>query len=120
MSTVVVHQAWFELLAFWRSARGRCFTLALPVKLSAIVLAAIVGAGSFASLGYALASLIRSSLLRVAAVFPVRPLAQALYAPLDPAATGAAVVGSNLRVVARWRVAGLVIATLHFSWAPRS
>jgi hypothetical protein len=66
MSTVVVHQAWFELLAFWRSARGRCFTLALaalalPVKLSAIVLAAIVGAGSFASLGYALASLIRSS-----------------------------------------------------------
>jgi ABC-2 type transport system permease protein len=255
MSTVVAHQARYELLAFWRSPQGRFFTLALPivflvlftsvfgdgrievdgrdvrqatyyvghlaalgvvsaaftslvisvtieresgilkrrratpvsvtgliagrvvsaaviaiaaiacllvvartaydvepelVQLPAVVLATVVGAASFACLGYALASFIRSAdaanpvvqgillplyfisgvfvpsdeipsgLLSVADVFPVRPLAQALYAPFDPATTGTAIAGGDLLVVALWGLAGLVIATLHFSWAPRS
>jgi ABC-2 type transport system permease protein len=120
-----------------------------PVKLPAVVLATVVGAASFACLGYAVASFIRSAdaanpvtqcillplyfisgvfvpsdeipsgLLSVADVLPVRPLAQALYAPFDPATTGAAIAGGDLLVVALWGVAGIVIATLHFSWAPR-
>jgi ABC-2 type transport system permease protein len=120
-----------------------------PVKLPAVVLATVVGAASFACLGYAVASFIRSvdaakaavhgillplylisgvfvpsdeipsGLLSVADVFPVRPLTQALYAPFDPAAPGAAIAAGDLLVVALWGLVGIVIATLHFSWAPR-
>jgi ABC-2 type transport system permease protein len=118
--------------------------------LPAVLLATVVGAAAFACLGYALASFIRSAdaanpvvqgillplylisgvfvpsdqipsgLLTVADVFPVRHLAQALYAPFDSAGAGSAIAVGNLLVVALWGLAGLVIAARHFSWAPRS
>jgi ABC-2 type transport system ATP-binding protein len=118
--------------------------------LPAILLATMVGAAAFACLGYALASFICSAhaaspvaqaillpmylisgvlvpsdelpspVLSVADAFPVRHLAQALSTPLDPATSGEAIEGADLLVVAIWGLAGLVVATRHFSWAPRS
>jgi len=118
--------------------------------LPALLLATAVGAVSFACLGYALASFVHtagaatpvvlgvllplylisgvlvpadqlpSSLLIVADAFPVRHLAQALCAPLEPATTGSGVEGVDLLVVAAWGLAGCVVAARHFSWDPRS
>jgi ABC-2 type transport system permease protein len=120
------------------------------VDLPALLLATAVGAVAFACLGYALASFVRSpsaatpvvlgvllplylisgvlvpsdqlpaGLLIVADAFPVRHLAQALCAPLDPATTGSGVEAVDLLVVGAWGLAGLVVAARHFSWDPRS
>jgi ABC-2 type transport system permease protein len=119
------------------------------VDLPALVLATAVGAVSFACLGYALASFVPSAgaatpvvlgvllplylisgvvvpsdqlpsgLLTVADAFPVRHLAEALCAPLDPGTTGSAINGVDLLVVAAWGLAGSVVAARHFSWDPR-
>jgi ABC-2 type transport system permease protein len=120
-----------------------------PARLPAVLLATVAGAAAFACLGYALASFIRSpdsanavvqcillplyvisgvlvpsdelpsGLLRVADLFPVRHLALALYAPLAPTATGSAIQGIDLLVIALWGLAGFVVARRHFAWAPR-
>jgi len=118
--------------------------------LPALVLATAIGTVSFACLGYAVASFVRSAraaipvvlgllvplylisgvlvpadelpsrVLAVADAFPVRHLAQALCAPLEPATTGSGVEGLDLLVVAAWGLAGFVVAARHFSWDPRS
>jgi len=120
------------------------------IDVPALLLATAVGAVSFACLGYALASFVRSanaatpvvlgvlfplylisgvlvpsdqlpsSLLTVADGFPVRHLAQALCAPFDPATTGSGIESVDLLVVAAWGLAGLVVAARCFSWDPRS
>ena len=58
--------------------------------------------------------------LDVAGVLPVRPLAVALQAAFVPATNhGARFAVVPLLVVLAWGVAGLVIAVMRFSWAPR-
>jgi ABC-2 type transport system permease protein len=134
------------LLAAWIVYGVRPHITDLP----ALLLATVVGAVAFACLGYALASFIPSAeaatpvvqaivlplyfisgvfvpaqdiptrLLNVADAFPVRHLAQALYAPLHPATTGSGIEAGDLLVVVLWGLAGVVVAARHFSWAPRS
>jgi ABC-2 type transport system permease protein len=58
--------------------------------------------------------------LDVAGVLPVRPLAVALQAAFVPATNGGARFAVvPVLVVLAWGVAGLIIAVLRFSWAPR-
>jgi len=58
--------------------------------------------------------------LDVAGVLPVRPLAVALQAAFVPATNhGARFAVVPVLVVLAWGVAGLVIAVMRFSWAPR-
>jgi ABC-2 type transport system permease protein len=118
--------------------------------LPAVALATVVGATAFACLGFALTSFIGSAdgaspvvqgvllplyfisgvfvpsdqipagLLGVADALPVRHLAQALYAPLHPGATGSGIAAGDLLIVALWGAVGLLVATRNFSWSPRS
>jgi ABC-2 type transport system permease protein len=118
-------------------------------KLPAVALGVIVGSGSFCCLGYALVSFIRSEdgalpvtlgvvlplyfisgvfiewaevphLLRnIAEAFPIRHLGAALLLPFDSNASGAAVAGRDLLVVAVWGLGGLALALWRFSWEPR-
>lgn len=55
----------------------------------------------------------------VAAVFPVRPLAAAMLLAFDRHASGAAIAGRDLLIVAAWGAAGLALALRRFSWEPR-
>jgi ABC-2 type transport system permease protein len=58
--------------------------------------------------------------LDVAGVLPVRPLAVALQAAFVPATNGGARFAMvPVLVVLAWGAAGLIIAVLRFSWAPR-
>jgi ABC-2 type transport system permease protein len=58
--------------------------------------------------------------LDVAGVLPVRPLAVALQAAFVPATNhGMRFAVVPILVVLAWGVAGLVIAVMRFSWAPR-
>jgi ABC-2 type transport system permease protein len=117
--------------------------------LVALALSTVVGAAAFCCLGFALTSVIGSAeaanpvvqamllplyfisgvfvpreqipqgLQHIADAFPVSHLADALYAPLDPATTGFGVDWVALLIVAAWGLAGLVVAVRRFSWGPR-
>ncbi|HZU74169.1 MAG TPA: ABC transporter permease [Acidimicrobiales bacterium] len=112
-----------------------------------LLLAMVVGTLSFGALGFALSGLIRSAetsqavvqavtlplffisgvfvpwglippwLRQVAAIFPVRHLAQAVLAAV---AGNGVVRGADLLVVGAWGAAGLVVAARRFAWSPRS
>jgi ABC-2 type transport system permease protein len=114
----------------------------------AVALTAIVGAGTFCVLAYALSTQIRSAdaaqpmvqalilplyfisgvfvpsvnlpgwLHRVAELFPVEHLADGLHRAYRPGAAG--VPWSDLAVLAAWAAAGLVVALRRFSWSPIS
>ena len=114
----------------------------------ALVVTIVVGAVSFCSLGYALASVIHDQdaaqpvtqavmlplyfisgvfvaistlptwLVDVADVFPVRHLAAALLTAYNPHTRGAGFAGSDLLILAAWDTAGLLIALRRFSWLP--
>jgi ABC-2 type transport system permease protein len=60
-----------------------------------------------------------SLLGRIADVFPVRHLIQAMVAVFDPAVRGTGIVASDLAVLVAWGVAGLVVALVRFRWEPR-
>ena len=111
--------------------------------------AAILGALSFCSVGYAVATFIGAAELAqpivqatllplyfisgvfvpanqipswlgsIANVFPVRHLSNALITAYDPATTGAGFSGSDLAILAAWAVGGLFVALLRFSWTPK-
>jgi ABC-2 type transport system permease protein len=115
----------------------------------ALAVTIVVGAVSFCCLGYAVASIIRDQdaaqpitqavllplyfisgvfvataqlprwLVDVAAVFPVRHLADALLVAYNPHTSGAGFAGFDLLIVAIWGVAGLLVALRRFSWLPR-
>ncbi len=117
--------------------------------LPALALTVLVGAIAFASLGYALASLIRTPaaaqpvvslvflpfllvsgvlvpadhlpdrLQTVARIFPVEHLADALRFALDPAVTGSHLAVGDLAVLASWAVGAFVLAYRRFAWLPR-
>jgi len=114
-----------------------------------VAVAAILGALTFCSVGYAVATFIRFAdaaqpivqitllplyfisgvfvpqnqipnwLGNVASVFPVRHLSSALITAYDPTTTGAGFSGGDLAVLAAWAAGGLVVALWRFSWSPR-
>ena len=116
--------------------------------LPAALVVGLAGAGSFAVLGFAVASLIGSAdaaqpmvqavtlplyfisgvfvpnlslpswLQTVGQLFPVEHLAAALHTALDPAASGLPIAWGDLGVLAVWATVGLIIAIRRFSWVP--
>jgi ABC-2 type transport system permease protein len=117
---------------------------------AALVVTVLVGAASFAALGFALTTVIRGAdsaqpiiaaitlplylisgiflattllphwLLNVASVFPVRPFQQALLAAYNPYSVGTGFAGHDLLVMAAWGIAGLLVAIRRFRWTPQS
>ena len=118
--------------------------------IAALVVTVLVGAASFAALGFALTTVIRGAdsaqpivaaitlplylisgiflattllpgwLLNVASVFPGRPFQQALLAAYNPYSAGTGFAGHDLLVMAAWGTAGLLVATRRFRWTPQS
>jgi ABC-2 type transport system permease protein len=118
-----------------------------PDRLDRLVLGLIVGAASSASLGLAVTRLVPDAasapavvnasvlplllvsdvlvpldagpLAAIAAVFPVRHLADVIASAYDPAAETAAPWPVGLLVVGAWGALGLLAALRWFSWRPR-
>ena len=118
--------------------------------LPAVLLTLIVGGGALCCLGYAFSTFVKSEegaapalqavilplyfisgvfvpddtipswLLSVAAVFPIRHLAQALLTAYDPATTGTGIEPGHLLIVAGWGVLGVVVAARRFRWTPQA
>jgi ABC-2 type transport system permease protein len=114
----------------------------------ALFVTVIIGALAFCCLGYAITSFIRDEdaaqpvtqavtlplyfisgvfvpgsnlphwLSAIAAVFPVRHLADALLTAYNPHTHGAGFAWIDLLIVTAWGAAGLVIALRRFSWNP--
>src|SRR5581483_3301828 len=106
----------------------------------ALIVTVIVGAVSFACLGFALASVVRNEdaaqpitqalilplyfisgvfvsisilphwLVDLASVFPVRHLAAALLTAYNPYTSGSGFAGTDLLVLAAWGLGGLIVA----------
>ncbi len=117
--------------------------------LPALVLAALVATACGCALGFALCSIIPSegaapaianavllplyfvsgvfiptedvptAMQRVGDLFPVKHIFEAVLTAFDPSTTGAGFAWGDLAVVAAWGVAGAVVATRRFQWAPR-
>jgi ABC-2 type transport system permease protein len=117
---------------------------------AALAITVLVGAASFAAIGFALTTLIRGAdsaqptiaaltlplyfisgiflattllphwLLNVASVFPVRPFQQALLSAYNPYSAGTGFAGHDLLIIAAWGIAGLLIAIRRFRWIPQS
>ena len=116
----------------------------------AVVVTIAIGAIAFCALGYALVTAINSAdsaqpvlqlvmlplyfisgifipsadipqwLAKIADVFPVRHLQQALLKPFNPYTQGAGFAWRDLLVIAIWGAVGLMIAIRRFGWAPRA
>jgi ABC-2 type transport system permease protein len=114
-----------------------------------LVVAVLIGAASFSSLGLAMAVAVPNAqaapavvnavviplffvsgvfipsgslpdwLVTVAGIFPVKNLADALGAGFEPFATGSGFELRALAIVAAWGAAGLFVAVRYFSWEPR-
>lgn len=115
----------------------------------AVVVVTILGAVSFCSLGFAVAAfidgvdsaqpIVQATLLplyfisgvfvpqseipswlgTIAAIFPVRHLANGLVSAYDPGTTGSGVNGTDLAILAAWALGGLLVGFVRFSWMPR-
>jgi ABC-2 type transport system permease protein len=118
--------------------------------LPAVLVTLVVGAASFACLGFAMTVAIPSEeaapavtnaialplyfmsgifipeseipdgVLNVADAFPFRHFFEAFFNAFDPATTGIGFEWGNLAIVAAWGIAGLVVAALFFRWTPRA
>ena len=126
------------------------YGVSLPTHtVPAVAAAAVLGALTFCSVAYAVASfigpvdsaqpLVQATLLplyfisgvfvpqsqispwlgNIASFFPIRHLSGALVAAYDPGTTGSGVHGTDLAVLAAWAIGGLVVALARFSWMPR-
>jgi ABC-2 type transport system permease protein len=115
-----------------------------------VIVTLVVGAASFACLGFAMTAIIPSQdaapaitnaialplyfisgifipeneipdgVLSVADAFPVRHFFEAFFAAFDPATTGVGIEWGELAIVAGWGLAGLLLAIRFFRWAPRA
>jgi ABC-2 type transport system permease protein len=56
---------------------------------------------------------------KIASIFPVKPLFDALLASFNPATTGSGFEWGKLAVVAAWGVGSLIVAMRAFRWTPR-
>lgn len=118
--------------------------------LPGVLVTLVVGAASFACLGFAMTTIIPNSdaapaitnaialplyfisgifipeneipdgVLTVADAFPVRHFFEAFFEAFDPSTTGIGIAWDQLAIVAAWGLAGLLIAARFFRWAPRS
>lgn len=126
------------------------FGVAIPTAtLPGLLVALLVGAGSFCALGIAFTRLIPSeesapamtnavvlplyfisgvfvpvselpdALRSIADVLPVKPFVDALTVAFDPRTTGVGLAGGDLLVLAAWGAAGLALAVRSFGWTPR-
>ena len=137
--------AWVLLAVAGKSLRRGRARAGLPALAAALLL----GAVAFASLGYALASAIRTPaaaqpvaslvflpfllvsgvlvpadrlparIAAVARIFPVEHLANAIRYALDPAVTGGHLAVADLAVLAAWAVGAFAVAHRRFQWLPR-
>ncbi len=117
--------------------------------LPGVLLALLIGAASFCSLGFAISAAIPTensappitnaiilplyfisgifipsseipeAMSRVADVFPIKPLFDALLTAFDPNTPGVGIAAGELAIVAAWGIAGLTIAAKRFRWTPR-
>lgn len=135
----------FVLLAI----AGNQYDVDIPsAGLPALVLTVLVGALTFAAMGYALSTMIRttaaaqpvaslvllplllvSSVLvpggklphwldTVASIFPLQHLGDALRYSIDPATTGSHLATRDLFVVVAWGVGAALVAHRQFNWLP--
>jgi len=118
--------------------------------LPAVIVTALLGAGTFCALGLAMASVVPNAdaapaivnftmfpilfisdvfysvadapdwLQKFAGIFPIKHLANALQVAFSPETTGAGFSGKDLLVLAAWCVVGVVLATRNFRWESRS
>jgi ABC-2 type transport system permease protein len=118
--------------------------------LPGVLLALVVGAAAFSCLGFAVTSFVPSvdaaapiinvimlpllfisgvfipndqiprGMQRVADVFPLKHLFNALLTGFDPATRGTGVRAYDLAVIAVWGIAGAAIALRRFRWTPRA
>lgn len=126
------------------------FDVRIPTTtLPGLLLALLVGAAAFSSLGIAYTRLISSEdaapamtnavvlplyfisgvfvpvsqlpdgLRQIADALPVKPFVDALTVAFDPRTAGAGIAGGDLLVLAAWGVAGLICAVRFFVWTPR-
>lgn len=58
-------------------------------------------------------------LSKIASVFPIKALNDALFACFDPRISGAGFKWGSLGILALWGLGGVVAAVLTFSWVPR-
>jgi ABC-2 type transport system permease protein len=148
LTSIVIAYANFAVLALvGRLAYG----VEVPGRtLPAMLVAVAVGAASFACMGFAFASLVRSEdaaqptlqatvlplyfisgvffpedtvpgwLLGIADAFPIRHLAKALLTAYDPATTGSGFAWGHLAIVAAWGAFGLAVAARRFRWTPQA
>jgi ABC-2 type transport system permease protein len=125
------------------------YDVTFPDRYAALALTVLVGAGGFAALGLGVASLLPngdaalaavngtfypltfvsgtfflvpadSILSRIAAVFPVKHMNEAVFAAFDPTRTDAGFAWGHLAVVVAWGVVGALVAARRFRWDPVS
>ncbi|MGI9557428.1 MAG: ABC transporter permease [Solirubrobacterales bacterium] len=125
------------------------YGVAIPTTtIPAILITLLVGAASFACMGFALTTIIPSEeaapaitnaialplyfisgifipdseipdgVLSVADIFPIRHFFEAFFAAWDPSTSGAGIELGHLAVVAAWGALGLAVAVWRFRWAP--
>jgi ABC-2 type transport system permease protein len=61
---------------------------------------------------------VTGTLARVASYFPLRPFITAMYRSFNPYATGSAWAWHDLRTMAIWGIAGILLAVRRFRWMP--
>jgi ABC-2 type transport system permease protein len=123
------------------------FDVVLPHQMLPLLLALVVGALSFAALGVAMSSLLPnqeaagpvtgivffvllflsglwypldpdSGLAKFAALFPVRHLITAVFAPFDLRPGASPWAWNDLLILVAWGAVGAIISVRHFRWEP--
>lgn len=126
------------------------YGVALPGRtLPGLILALLVGAATFCSLGFALSGLVPTTqaapavvnlialplefisglfipkeelpdwMVSVAAVFPINPLFEGMLTTFTPGTAAPGIAWGDLAVVVVWGIAGALVAAFTFRWAPR-
>ena len=124
------------------------YGVTFPGRYLALILAIVVGAFCFSALGIAVSTFVpnedaapaiinfvlfpllfisgtfgpvssTSTLGRVAVVFPVRHLVQAMVHVLNPFGGGTGIVATHTLMLLGWGVVGLVVSLRRFRWEPR-
>jgi ABC-2 type transport system permease protein len=124
------------------------YGVTFPGRYLALVIAVVVGAFCFGALGIAVSTFVPnedaapaiinfvlfpllfisgtfgpvssdSALGRVAVVFPVRHLVQAMVHVFDPFAGGTGIIATHTLMMIAWGVVGLVVSLRRFRWEPR-
>jgi ABC-2 type transport system permease protein len=124
------------------------YGVTFPGHYLALLVAIVVGAFCFSALGIAVSTIVpnedaapaiinfilfpllfisgtfgpvssSSALGRIAVVFPVRHLVQAMVHVFDPFAGGTGIVATHTLMMIAWGIAGLIFSLRRFRWEPR-